>query len=431
MRRLLALCLLTYALTVAPAAAQRVDQLPGVARPVSRERIAAVVNDNVISTSDIEARMKLAMLSSGLPDAVDIRRRLLPQILRGLIDEQLQQQEAKRLDISVTDAEIDQALARIARDNHIDGDMRTYITEHGGSAAALAQQIRAGLAWSKVVQRELRPRVDIGDDEADTMIERMRANAGKEEYLASEIFIAVDNPGDEDQVHQFADNLVQQLKGGASFAAIARQFSQGASAATGGDIGWILEGQLPAELNRNLTGLREGEITDPIRSASGYHILALREKRIMAAAGAEDIRLGLQQAFRPIGAEDDKQSVLQESAQLRAAVADCSGLRATLAEKFPTWHWQNLGDVELAKAPSWLTDKVRDLSSGRSAEPLATDKGILVYFACDRHVTEGNIDRDAIMNAIGTEKLELQARRLLRDLRRAAYLDIRLGREPS
>lgn len=426
--------LLGLLLTLMPVSAwaQRVDQLPGPNTSDNDGRIAAVVNDNVITTLDINARMKLAMLSSGLPDTPEVRQRLFLQILRGLVDEQLQLQEAKRLDITVTKDEIDKAIDRINSENKMaGGDVRSFLASHGASAEALEQQIRAGLSWSKVVARELRPRVDVGDDEVDAVIERIHANAGKEEYLVSEILLAVDNPKDEDQVKALAENLVQQLKGGAPFTSVARQFSQGTGAATGGDIGWIQEGQLPSELNHTLTSMEPNQISDPVRSSSGYHILGLREKRTIALGDPNEIKLGLQQAFRPFDDSTDKDSLLQEADHMRSVITSCDNLQSVLAEKFPAWKWNNVGDVELGKAPPPIAEKVHSLTVGQASEPVATDKGALVLFVCSRHVPEGNVNRDAIFSTIGTEKLELQARRLLRDLRRAAYLDIRTGNNPS
>ncbi len=401
------------------------------ASPGVRDRIAAVVNDNVITTLDIRQRMTLALLSSGLPESPEIEQRLLPQVLRGLIDEQLQLQEAKRLDITVTQEDIDKALERIAHDNNIPVDMRTYVAGHGGSVAALEQQVRAGIAWSKVVQRELRPRVDVGDDEIDAVIERLRANAGKDEFLVSEIFLNVDSPKDDPQIKQAADNLNQQLRNGANFAAVARQFSQSTGAASGGDIGWIQEGQLSSELNDALKTMQSGQIVE-VRTANGYHLLKLRERRTISLSGAsgkQDITVDLRQVFHPFASASDRNGLLAQADQLRSQISDCGQLDQTLAAKFPAWTSQKLGKITLDKVPVWLSDKVDNTPVGHGSEPIATDKGALIVFVCGRDMPEGNVDRNALTNSIGTEKLELQARRLMRDLHRDAYIDIRLGRD--
>jgi peptidyl-prolyl cis-trans isomerase SurA len=396
-----------------------------------QDRIVAVVNDNVITTNDMDQRLKLALLASGLPDSPEVRDHLMPQILRGLIDEQLQMQEAKRLDISISKQDIDQAMERIAQDNHIPIDMRSYIQAKGGSAEALEQQIRSGLAWNKVIQRELRPRVEVGDDEVDTTIARIKANAGKEEYLVSEIFLAVDNPKDEEQVHQVAENLEQQIKNGASFQAVARQFSQSTGAASGGDIGWIQEGQLSPDLNKVLTTMQTGQISGPVRSSSGYHLLALRDKRTISLNGndSEDATLSMQQAFRPILPGENRGTVIQEAQTLRGSVANCAALPAALHAKFTNWRLPPPDSTKMSQVPAMLTDKIRDVPAGKSSQPLVTDKGIIVIFICNRQMPQGKIDREAIMNGIGSEKLELQARRELRDLRRNAYIDIRIGKD--
>lgn len=431
MKRLIALLALLAVFATTPAAAQRVSQLPGMsaAAAMGQDRIAAVINENVITTSDIEARMKLAFLSSGLPDTPDVREHIFPQVLRGLIDEQLQMQEAKRLDITVPKEEIDKAMEVIARDNHIPGDMRGFIKGKGGSPEALEEQIRAGLSWNKVVQRELRSRVEVGDDEIESAIARIRANAGKQEFLVSEIFLAVDNAKDEDQIKQVADNLVQQIKHGANFAAVARQFSQSTGAASGGDIGWIQQGQLPAELNSALQDMQTGSVAGPVRSANGYHILALREKRTVSLDGTGgEVTLDLQQAFRPVTGPESHDAALDEAKQLRGSINNCQDLASKAKDMFPAWHLQATDGMKLSDAPPSLADKVRDLTVGKSSDAIDTDKGVLVVFLCARHNPDSKVDRDAIASSIGSEKLELQSRRLQRDLRRSAYIDIRVGK---
>lgn len=426
--------------------AQRVSELPGAeglattsgdqpfqsssSTSVLRNRIVAVVNDGIVSSIDLNERMKLAMLSSGLPPTAESAQRILPQILRSLIDEQLQMQEAKRLGITVSKPEIDQAIARIARDNHIEGDMRAFVASRGASPQALEQQVRGGISWMKVVQQQLRSRVDVGDDEVQAVIDRMRANVGKDEYLISEIFLAIDRPSEEDQVRQFAENLVQQIRDGANFASLARQFSQSAGAATGGDLGWTQAGQLPEELNRHLMSMQQGQTSDPVRSSSGYHILALRDRRIVTlgdkdSVAPQDVTLSLQQAFRPFMGSESRDLLAQEGERLRSSVAECQSLPEKLNKNFPAWRWQSLGDVKEDKVPAWLAEKVRGLAVGAGTAPFMTDKGVLVVFLCKRLAPEGKIDREAIANALGNEKLELQARRLLRDLRKSATIDVK------
>ena len=426
-----------------PAYAQRVSQLPAsatdfaslaAAQHETREHnseplasgIVAVVNESIISSADLKARLKLAVMSAGMPDSPEVQKKLLPQVLRGLIDEQLQLQEGKKQNISVTAEDVSRAMQRLAEDNKIPGgNMASFLRSNGIPPATLQTQIKSTLIWNKIIMHQVRPRIDIGDDEIDTVIQRMRANAGKQEYLMSEIFLAVDKPEEEEQVKALAEKLVEQVKAGTAFGAAARQFSQGLGAANGGDIGWIQVGQLAPEIDKVLPNLDKGSIAGPIRSAGGYHLLGVRDKRTIALGDAKDLSIKLEQVFRPFSSATEKDALLHEAEALRQTITSCASIQSTVASKFPLWRYQDLGDVKIDKAPPWLANKVINLAEGQSTEAMATDKGALIVFVCGRSASE-NINREAIRNAIGTEKMELMARRLLRDLRKSAYLDIRI-----
>ena len=253
----------------------------------STEGIAAVVNDDIISMSDLTARLQLSLVSSGLPNTAETRQRLTPQVLRSLVDERLQLQEASRANISVTDKEINDALGKVAEQNHMQRDqLEKMLSSQGVPRSTLESQIRSTIAWGKLVQRRLRPSIEIGQDEIDQVVQRIQANAGKPEYLAAEIFLAVDSPEREDDVRRLADRLYEQIGQGASFPAVARQFSQSAGATNGGDLGWVQQGQLPEELDTALQQLRPGQATRPIRSVTGYHILMLRDERTVGGANS-------------------------------------------------------------------------------------------------------------------------------------------------
>ena len=425
----------------APAQAQRVDQLPSQARfpPQKKgessilrlaEGVAVVVNESVISTGDVLDRLDLALLSSGVPNVPEVRQRLFPQIVRALIEEQLQLQEGEKLGIDVSDDELQKALGKLAQDNKIpSGDMEVFLKSNNVPPSALRAQVKAALMWSKVVMREVRPRIDIGDEEIDAAVEALKENAGKQEYMVSEIFLEIEMPENEEQVRVFSQKLVDQIKEGAVFGAVARQFSQGTGAGTGGDIGWVRVGELAPEVDELLLTMKVGDVAGPVRSEAGYHILGVRDRRVISFGDPEKIKVNVGQAFRAFSNQIDKDELFLEAKNLRAKVKGCEGIEEKLKASYPAWSWQDLGEVALGDAPPWLFEKVSALQKGAGSEPMATDKGAAVLFLCSRSVPE-NIDRDAIRNAIGAEKLERMAQRLLRDLRRDAFLDIRLKAAP-
>lgn len=414
------LCLLTH-----PAWAQRIDQLPTVQAETShRHSILAVINDDVISSFDLNARVTIAILSSGMPDQPDVRQKINPQIFRALVDEKLQLQEAKRLGITVSDDDVNRALDRIASDNHILGGMKSFLESKGASPLSLMNQIRASIAWTKVVQRTLRPKVNVSDDEIDAVVQKMEANAGKQEFLVSDISLPVDDPREEQAAARFTEHLMQQIKEGANFGAVARQFSQGTGAASGGDMGWIQEGQLSPEINRALLSGQKGDLIGPLRSSDGYHIIGLRDKRIIAAQNGTSVSapvVSLQQAFHT-GSDSGTQD---EAKRIIASFKDCSSLKDNLADHYSSWKWQDLGKSAVTDLPAPMASAITPLQAGQASTPMITDKGVLILFLCTKQTPSLAIDRNAIMASIGTERLELQARRLLRDLRRSASISIR------
>jgi peptidyl-prolyl cis-trans isomerase SurA len=250
----------------------------------AQQRIAAVVNDEVVSLQDLNDRLDLVMFTSGVGDTPDARRGLTPQVLRGLVEESLQMQEAERLGIGVSDQEIEQALANIAERNSMEVPaMRRLLANAGISFRTLLGQIRSQIAWVKVVNQQVRPRVNVTIDQLDLAVQEARLSERQPEFLLSEIVLPVDNPSQEDAVAADARRLIQAVRDGGSFEALARQVSAAASAERGGDVGWLRSAVIPPELLGALEQLEPGEVSAPLRSPIGYHVFWLRDRRLAPA----------------------------------------------------------------------------------------------------------------------------------------------------
>ncbi|NIA70295.1 hypothetical protein HBA54_16935 [Pelagibius litoralis] len=243
-------------------------------------RPAAVVNDEVISVLDLAMRVRLAIVGAGVNDSPEVRRRLTPQVLRGLIDERLQMQEAGRLDIAVSDDQVANALQQISQQNGMsEGQFLSMLRNRGIIPTTLIDQIRAQIAWQSIVQRRLRPTIVISDEEVQEVADRLASRQGSIERRIAEIFVSVESAAQEDQALANANRLLEQLRAGANFAGLARQFSQSGTASLGGDRGWVQDGELPEELNKALAQMGPGDVSPPIRSLSGFTILLLRDLR--------------------------------------------------------------------------------------------------------------------------------------------------------
>ena len=264
--------------------------LPIMLVPVDRAsgqqavRIAAVVNNEAISVPDLVARIDIAIVSSRLQISEELRQQLAPQVLRSLIDERLKVQEAERYSVRVSRMEMATARRTVEQRNGIPaGALDEFLRRQGLDIASVTEQLRAEILWSKLVRGRLGTTVSVGEGEIDEAIARLEANRGRPEYRVAEIFLAVDSIGREAEVRGAAASLYRQLTAGASFAQIAQQFSQSATAAVGGDIGWVVEGQLPSEIEAVLADLESGSIAPPVRAFDGYYIVSLIDRRTVLA----------------------------------------------------------------------------------------------------------------------------------------------------
>lgn len=388
-------------------------------------RIAAVVNDEVISVYDLAARIDIAVTASRLRDDPALRRQLAPQILRSLVDERLKMQEAERLALTVGEAELASAMRLIEERNGITpGGLGAFLESRGLDDSAVEDQVRAEIVWSKLVRHRFGPSVSVGEDEVDASLARLEENRGRPEYRVAEIFLSIESPDREGAVRAAAERLHDQLAGGASFARIARQFSQSATAAVDGDVGWVVEGRLPSEIDTVLADMEPGAISRPIRAFDGYYIVSLVARRTVLSPDPLDDRVRLAQlVMAPNRAEalraDGALARLQE-------INGCDALLAR-ARAIGTGESGDLGQVALRELPADIRAIANALPIGRTSTPLLHEGGLRVLMVCERDEAQaGRPDRDAIRQDIAGRRMEMLARRYLRDLRRAAFVDIRL-----
>ena len=419
MRRFFAsfLLILGLPLTVAvsgaaPAAAQ--DML----------RAAAVINDEVISVLDLDMRLKLAIFTTGQPDSVQLRKRMTPQVIRTLIDERLQSQEAERIGITVSEEMIAATAEEIAQRNKMSYEKFTKILEDRGIIPnAFREQVRSQLTWNALVIQRLRPSVEVAEDEVEEIVRRITANRGLKQRRVSEIFLAVDTAQQADEILGNAQRLFDQLRAGASFPALARQFSEAASAARGGDLGWVQEGQLLEELDSVLARMRPNSMSPPIRSLSGYHILLLHNER-QASLGAVSLHLKQIVLALPEDAGDDqKQALVAQAEAVRGRISGCAGLDE-LAAEIGSPGSGDLGTVKPGDLPPQIRDAVISLPIGQASVAMQVPGGLRILVVCKR--TDKGIDRDKIRDRLAAQQLDMLARRYMRDLRRRANVDIRL-----
>ncbi len=421
-RKICALVALAVIVALAPASGRSQDV----------ERIAAVVNEDVISSSDLRARLRLALLASGLPPTAENEESLRPQVMRQLIDETLQRQEAERFEIEADPDEVEQAMETIASNNGITPDqLLAGLEQNGIPDRTLLEQIRSTLAWRDLVRARLMGEVSISDEEIDEAIAQMNANRGQPEYLLAEIFLAIDSPTQETEVAELANQLVEEIQRGANFAAIAQQVSQSPSAAASGDIGWVMLGQLDPAIDQSLAGSAGGRLLPPIRTVGGYHIIVVRDTRIVAASNPDDAMVQVYQLVLSLPARATQGDVDRIAGELRdvtETVRGCDQL-GERAQSLGVADTLDLGTQRMGDFEAPVRANVDTLPVGQPSQivPLEGGQAAVIYMVCSRQFPDdAAIDRDDIASSLAEERISMLARRYLRDLRNAAYIDLRV-----
>ncbi len=423
---------LTSALTIVCVCLIAVTDKP--AQGQSTLNIAAVVNDEVISVYDLSQRILLVISFSNLPNNPQTQQRIAPDVLRRLIIEKLRLQEAKRLEIEVPDEAIEKSISDIEAERGIPpGQMTAVLEQRGIDPHTLRQQLRAEIAWIEVVRSLFRRLVNISEQEIDDELAKIRADAGKTEYLLAEIFLAYDEKP-RVEVMEFAQRLYSQIKEGAAWQQLAQNFSESVTARDGGDMGWNLATDLPTPLDNVVQNLNVNEMSQPIATDEGVYLMLLRDKRVAKGIEAEpgDVTVGIHQlhlAVPPNASPQTVSELTQKATQLATSADTCKAF-ASIAEAEGSSSSGFLGEFKLDKLNPQFKNLVDAMNVNETSQPLRTEDGVIVLMVCSREV-EGGKDpvaaaREQIEREILHRRLARKADQHLEKLRRQAFIDIRI-----
>lgn len=403
-------------------------QILGNVDPTVR-KATAIVNGEVITDTDVEQRLNLVLAANGGRIQQDERVRLRLQVLRNLIDEKLQIQEAAEHDVRISDEEINQAYARVAQNfRQTPEQFGRYLKEQGSSMASIKQQIRGEVSWQRLLRRRVEPFVNVGDEEVKSVIDKLKASKGQEQYRVGEIFLSA-TPENGDQIMADAARIVQQIRQGASFIAYARQFSEASTAAVGGDLGYVVPAQLSAELQPVVAKMATGTVSDPIRTTGGVTIVSLQDKRQVLTADSRDSVLSLKQITInfPADINESKAAALVKDMQEKTQNMGGCGRADEVGRGLGADVVQN-DSVKIRDLPAPLQSMMTALQIGQATPPFGSkNEGVRVLVLCGRDDPEvaSGPSFDEVYAQMNDERVNRAARRYLRDLRRDAVVDYR------
>lgn len=390
-------------------------------------KATAIVNGRIITGTDVDQRLALIIAANGGKVAPEEKERLRVQVLRNLIDETLQIQEAAAQDITIPKAEIDQSYERVAANfRQSPAQFDQYLRAQGSSPASIKRQIEGELAWSRLLRRNVQPFVNVSQDEVKSVVDRMNAAKGSEEMRIGEIYLSA-APENQAQIIANARNIIDQIKQGGSFAAYARQFSEASTAAVGGDLGWVRPGQLPEELAQAANEMQVGQIAGPISVAGGVSIIYVMDKRKVLTADPRDALLSLKQLSVGFPAGTTKEQASAKAAAFAAQTKTLKGCGQAneLGGKIGADVVDN-DNVKVRDLPPQLQEILLGLQVGEATPPFGSiNEGVRVLVVCGRDDSAAAAAPNAeqIMAQLEEERVNKRARIYLRDLRRDAVID--------
>jgi peptidyl-prolyl cis-trans isomerase SurA len=378
------------------------------------EGVAAVVNDQPISFTDVRDRARMLLLSLGgqQPTQEQVQQ-ITGQALEQLIDEHLQLDKAAEFDLEISKDEIDGAVEGMAAQSGLTGsDLKSQLLAAGIDPSSLEEQMRAEIAWNRVMSGLYGSRIRISDNQVDDQIEQLRAAAKKTQYRISEIFLFAPDPETRVQAEEAARSILEQLKAGADFRVAAQRLSSAPTAATGGDMGWVSTSDLSPELVPAIEEADGPGVLGPIVVDNGVYILFIQNKREPAEATTKVdlIRLitqdstdeNLKAAMERIQSCDDVQSVANTTQGLRA---------------------QPLEDINIEELGPEGKSMVEGAEIGKPTDIFAVSGGLGTMYVCRREEgAEALPSRDDLKSSLKGRELNMISERELRNLRRDATI---------
>lgn len=390
-------------------------------------RATAVVNGEIITGTDIDQRIMLLTQGDLAAVPAEQREQLRIEILGQLVDETLRIQEAEANEITVANTEIEEYIGRVAQQNFKRSvpEAEKYLTEIGSSIASLRKQVKAEISWNRVLGRNVTPFINVSDDEVIAEQNKLSANKGKIEYRIGEIFLRADDSNRE-QVYETARKLLEQLRQGAPFPDMARQFSEASTAAQGGDLGFVKLNVLPQAIATAALEMNQNEIV-VVPVQGGVSLVLLIDKRQIGMSDPRDSTLELKQIAVdfPKGTTEAQAGPLvkrfaEETQKINGCGAADSVAKSLGAEVV------NRDGIRIGDLPGPLQQVMLGLNVGQSTPPYGSlEDGVRVFVLCGRNAPKEVAQKsfEQIQSEIEDERVERRAQLYMRSIRRDAIID--------
>lgn len=396
-----------FSVPVLPASAQETDQQ-------TLEGIAAVVNDKPISYSDVRQRARLLLLTIGASEPTQEQvQQITGQALEQLVDEKLQLDRVSEYEVEVDQREIDASIQDMASEAGVTGEvLRQQLMASGVNPVSLEEQMRAEIAWNRMISGLYGNRIRISENQVDDQMSRLRTASQKTQYRLGEIFLYAPDEETKAEAMQAAASIVSQLQQGADFRVAAQRISSAPTAAAGGDMGWVTTEDIDPAIAEAVRNAPSNGLLDPIQTDNGVYLILVGGKRepaepvtkvdLKRLVAIDGVEATLTNAIGRIENCDQVQSIANSNTNLRA---------------------QDIADINVEELGPEGRSLVLATEVGQPTEIFAVSSGLAVMYVCRREDgAEALPSREDLKGSLKSRELSMISERELRNARRLATI---------
>jgi peptidyl-prolyl cis-trans isomerase SurA len=401
------------------------------------DRIVAVVNDQVITATELEQNLERSiqqlrqrMGPGNLPPRSTLRRQLLDR----MIMDHIQVQRAQERGIQVSAQEVDEAVARVAEQNGLNvSRFRQVLQRQGVDYADYRDRLRKQILRSRLADGAVRSKIHVTEEEVDSYLARQgKATDRQYEYKLQHILVAVPegaSPDKAEKLRSETESLRQRVTGGEAFTKVAAAESDGQNALDGGDLGWFKPGELPGPVLAQVEALEPGQVSQVVRTPSGFHLFKVTERRQMEAA--KETQVKARHILLRTDAGRSPQQARALASELKRRIeggADFAELARQFSDGPSSKKGGRLGWVSRGQMVPEFEELIFSLSPDEIGGPVRTQFGIHIAQVLDKRqqAIDPDNQRKQARQALRTRKTRQRMEQWQRELRAQAFVDIRL-----
>jgi peptidyl-prolyl cis-trans isomerase SurA len=406
------------------------------ANVVSVDRVVAVVNDEALTQYELDDARRVVQQQLKQqkvdPPAADV---LDKQVLERLITQRALLQQAKEDGVRVDDAQVERAIQRIAQENKLStDDFRTMLARENIPYAKYREDIRNEMVVQRLREREVDSKVQVTDAEVDQYLATLKAqNAGETEYRLAHILVLVPEQASSDQIEnrrRRAEEALRSIKSGADFAQVATAFSDAADALQGGNLGWRSGARLPTVFAETVRDMKVGAVSGVLRSAAGFHVVKLLDKRSRNDATVVDQTHARHILIRvnELTSEADAKAKIERLKDRLDGGADFGDLAKLNSEDASAAKGGDLGWLSPGDTVAEFDEAMGKLAPNQVSPPVRTSFGWHLIQVLERRKQDVTVDRERseAMTAIRQRKADEAFQDWVRQIRDKAFVELRL-----